>query len=238
MFTVLLVCWFAIYVAVVWLFLSWWHLPCRWRYILHFMINVQSLGQTLVQQPLRQTLRLIHTNLYLRIVCFAMLRTTCLVIVTPHRLHSQNIGHTRFVYVCNERHIANTYLHCARHSSICSQCCFSGCEKLRGRTGFALLPWFLSMSDYHFWGNTTFDQATASSFAKLQRCGSCESGWHHWWVGYKACRKRGTKSCDVPKSNLEEAPIDGVGNSAYRLYNFLVALTHQWIVQQDPRLLL
>ena len=161
-----------------------------------------------------------------------------LVTVTPHRLHLQNIGHARFVYVCNERHIANTYLHCARHSSICRQCCFSGCEKLGGRTGFALLPWFLSMSDYHFWGNTTFGHSTASSFAKLQRCGSCESGWHHWWVGYKACRKRGTKSCDVPKSNLEEAPIDGVGNSAYRLYNFLVALTDQWIVQQDPRLLL
>ena len=83
LFTVLLVCWFAIYVAVVWLFLFWWHLPCLWRYILHFMINVQSLGQTLVQQPLRQTLRLIHTDLYLRIVCFAMLRTTCLM--THHR---------------------------------------------------------------------------------------------------------------------------------------------------------
>ena len=63
-----------------------------------------------------------------------------LVTVTLHRLHLQNIGHARFVYVCNERHIANTYLHCARHSSICRQCCFSGCEKLGGRTGFALLP--------------------------------------------------------------------------------------------------
>ena len=156
MFTVLLVCWFAIYVAVVWLFLSWWHLPCRWRYILHFMINVQSLGQTLVHQPLRQTLRLIHTNLYLRIVCFAMLRTKCLVIVTPHRLHSQNIGHARFVYVCNERHIANTYLHCARHSSICSQCCFSGCENMRKHklcspSMISFHVWLSFLRKHHLW---------------------------------------------------------------------------------------